>query len=82
MNYQGPTLRTRRAEEYVLGTMQGVARQRFERLLRHDTALRETVTAMVISTSMTSASLRNRFGSASAMPQRSSTAMAADDLDL
>jgi anti-sigma-K factor RskA len=43
MNYQDPTLRTRLAEEYVLGTLQGAARQRFERLLRHDAALRETV---------------------------------------
>ena len=43
MNYRDPTLRTRLAEEYVLGTLQGRARQRFERLLRHDAELRMTV---------------------------------------
>ena len=41
MNYQDPTLRTRLAKEYVLGTLQGAARQRFERLLRYDAALRD-----------------------------------------
>jgi anti-sigma-K factor RskA len=43
MNYQDPTLRARLAEEYVLGTLQGAACQRFERLLRHDAILRDTV---------------------------------------
>ncbi len=43
MNYSDPILRQRLSDEYVLGTLHGAARQRFEGLLRHDAALRNTV---------------------------------------
>jgi anti-sigma-K factor RskA len=45
MNYQNPELRKRLADEYVLGTLHGRARQRFERLMRDDFSLRELVNA-------------------------------------
>ena len=43
MNYHNPMLRQALADEYVLGTLQGAARRRFERLLQHDTDLCATV---------------------------------------
>ncbi|HVT36417.1 MAG TPA: anti-sigma factor [Nevskiaceae bacterium] len=39
MNYREPQLRRMLAAEYVLGTLQGRARMRFDRLLRADAAL-------------------------------------------
>lgn len=43
MNYQRPELQQRLASEYVLGTLHGRARQRFQKLLRHDARLRDAV---------------------------------------
>lgn len=45
MNYRDPQLRDMLAGEYVLGTLAGPARRRFERLLRDDFALRDVVDA-------------------------------------
>ena len=45
MNYQNPQLRDMLAGEYVLGTLAGPARRRFEGLLREDYALRDIVGA-------------------------------------
>lgn len=45
MNYRNPQLRDMLAGEYVLGTLAGRARRRFERLLRDDFALRDVVGA-------------------------------------
>lgn len=44
MNYRRPLLRDRLAAEYVLGTLHGYARARFERLLRDDIELGGRVT--------------------------------------
>lgn len=43
MNYARPELRTRLANEYVLGTLIGAARRRMERLLLEDDAYRQAV---------------------------------------
>jgi anti-sigma-K factor RskA len=43
MNYRNPKLRDMLASEYALGTLQGRARKRFERLMRDDADLRRTV---------------------------------------
>ena len=43
MNYRRPRLRTALAGEYVLGTMLGLARRRFEKLLNEDPVLRGEV---------------------------------------
>jgi anti-sigma-K factor RskA len=43
MNYDHPGLRDRLASEYVLGTLAGGARRRFETLLRQDRALQDAV---------------------------------------
>jgi anti-sigma-K factor RskA len=43
MNYQGAKLKQMLAAEYVLGTLQGRARQRFDRLLTGDNSLRKEV---------------------------------------
>jgi anti-sigma-K factor RskA len=43
MNYRDPELRDLLAGQYVLGTLQGAARARFERLLRRDAPLRQLV---------------------------------------
>jgi anti-sigma-K factor RskA len=43
MNYRRPELRDRLASEYVLGTLHGRARARFQQLLRDDLALRDRV---------------------------------------
>ena len=43
MNYDDPLLRQQLAGEYVLGTLRGRARRRFERLLLADPALRDLV---------------------------------------
>lgn len=43
MNYQNTRLRNMLAAEYALGTLQGKARKRFERLLAEDSRLQELV---------------------------------------
>ncbi len=43
MNYRRPELRDRLASEYVLGTLHGRARRRFQQLLREDLELRDCV---------------------------------------
>jgi anti-sigma-K factor RskA len=43
MNYSDPELRDRLSAEYVLGTLSGPARRRFERLMAKDPFLRRTV---------------------------------------
>jgi anti-sigma-K factor RskA len=43
VRYDQPELRDRLASEYALGTLRGRARDRFERLLRDDRALRDVV---------------------------------------
>jgi len=43
MNYADPDLRDRLAAEYALGTLNGLARRRFERLLSSDRTLRSLV---------------------------------------
>lgn len=43
MNYRRPELRDRLASEYVLGTLHGRARARFQQLLRDDLELRDRV---------------------------------------
>ena len=43
MNYRDPKLRDMLASEYALGTLQGLARKRFERLMRDDADLRRAV---------------------------------------
>ena len=43
MNYQRPELQDRLASEYVLGTLHGRARKRFQRLLQQDAKLRDAV---------------------------------------
>ena len=43
MNYADPELRDRLAAEYALGTLRGLARRRFKRLLSSDLALRRLV---------------------------------------
>ncbi len=45
MKYRDPALRDKLAAEYVLGTLRGRARARFQRLLRYDPALRRAVDA-------------------------------------
>ncbi len=45
MNYQDHELRQALAAEYVLGTLHGRARQRFERLLEQDARLRQVVSS-------------------------------------
>lgn len=44
MRYRNPQLRDKLAAEYVLGTLRGRARARFESLMRYDPALRSVVT--------------------------------------
>ena len=44
MNYDRPELRDRLAAEYVLGTLRGRARRRYQRLLRDDLVTRVDVT--------------------------------------
>ncbi len=44
MNYRNPQLRDLLAGEYVLGTLRGAARRRFERLLQTDLELQDRVT--------------------------------------
>lgn len=46
MNYQTQSLRDMLAREYVLGTMTGRVRKRFERLLMNDRELKVTVNAL------------------------------------
>ena len=42
-SYRNPQLRDKLAAEYVLGTLRGRARARFESLLRYDPSLQRTV---------------------------------------
>ncbi|MGH6932579.1 MAG: anti-sigma factor [Dongiaceae bacterium] len=44
MKYDDPDLRDRLAAEYALGTLRGLARRRFERLMERDQPLRELAT--------------------------------------
>ena len=43
-SYRNPELRDRLAAEYVIGTLRGRARARFQSLMRYDAGLRRTVT--------------------------------------
>ena len=43
MNYRRPELQQRLASEYVLGTLHGAARRRFQKLLLHDAGLRDAI---------------------------------------
>lgn len=43
LRYERPELRDRLAAEYVLGTLRGAARRRFERLLARDAAIQDAV---------------------------------------
>lgn len=45
MNYDNPELQHRLAAEYVLGTLHGAARERFQRLMAEKPGLRQTVQA-------------------------------------
>jgi anti-sigma-K factor RskA len=45
MNYDNPDLRDRLAAEYALGTLRGLARRRFERMMESDRALQQQVEA-------------------------------------
>ena len=45
MNYQDPALRRKLTDEYVLGTLQGPARRRFERLIQMDAEWRAELDA-------------------------------------
>ena len=45
MRYGNPQLRDKLASEYVLGTLRGRARARFESVMRYDPSLRSLVTA-------------------------------------
>src|SRR5689334_7995937 len=45
MKYSNPQLRNRLAAEYVLGTLRGAARARFQSLLKYDAGLRAEVAA-------------------------------------
>jgi anti-sigma-K factor RskA len=45
VKYDNPALRDKLASEYVLGTLHGRARKRFESLLRADSGLLESVRA-------------------------------------
>ncbi|MGW8182885.1 MAG: anti-sigma factor [Burkholderiales bacterium] len=45
MRYGNPQLRDKLASEYVLGTLRGRARARFESLMRYDAPLRDLVTS-------------------------------------
>ena len=48
MNYNNPELRDVLAGEYVLGTLRGKARARFERLLAMDASLRDRAALPIV----------------------------------
>jgi anti-sigma-K factor RskA len=83
MNYRRPELRDRLASEYVLGTLHGRARARFQQLLRDDLALRDRVafwerelTPMASPLSVTAPSAKVWEGIAARVAPRERTAQA------
>ena len=78
MNYDKPELRDRLASEYVLGTLHGRARRRFQRLLKDDPSLHAVVEfwehqltpmASLLSAPMPTAQLWNRIAARVAPPR-------------
>ena len=83
MNYRRPELRDRLASEYVLGTLHGRARKRFQQLLRDDLELRDCVafwerelTPMAAPLSVSAPSAKVWEGIAARVAPRDSAALA------